>query len=218
MNPASYAAIDSLTFLFDMGVDYTAIKSNDNGTKLSQHGGGLDYVTMQVPITKIMGASLGLLPYSSVGYSFGNEIDNGLSARQGSGGLNQLYIGYAIRPLKGFSVGVNFSYLFGNITNQVFAYTSTGSTSAFSQYIDVRDWHLQFGAQYAVNLAPEHKLVAGLTFSPGKDLRGHAMVTKQDISSSVNELPDTISRIPLNKHFSIPSTWGGGSHIIRDSN
>lgn len=210
MNPASYAAIDSLTFLFDMGVDYTAIKSEDNGTKLDQHGGGLDYITMQVPITKIMGASLGLLPYSSVGYSFGNEIDNGLSARQGSGGLNQLYLGYAVRPLKGFSVGFNFSYLFGNITNQVFAYTSTGSTSAFSQYIDVRDWHLQLGAQYAVNVAPEHRLVAGLTFSPAKDLRGHAIVTKQDLSSSVNEAPDTISRIPLTKHFSIPSTWGVG--------
>jgi len=210
MNPASYAAIDTLTFLFDMGLDLTLINSADNGTKLNQQGGGLDYITMQVPIGRYMGASLGLLPYSSVGYSFGNEIDNGLSARQGSGGLNQLYLGYAARPFKGFSVGLNFSYLFGNITNQVFAYTNTGSTSAFSQYIDVRDWHIQFGAQYGLNVAPGHRLTAGLTYSPGKDLRGHAMVTKQDITSNLNERPDTLSRIPLQKHFSLPDTWGAG--------
>ena len=29
MNPASYAAIDTLTFLFDMGIDLTAIWQNE---------------------------------------------------------------------------------------------------------------------------------------------------------------------------------------------
>lgn len=210
MNPASYAAIDTLTFLFDMGLDFTIINSNDNGTKLNQQGGGLDYITMQVPISKNMGASLGLLPYSSVGYAFGNEIDNGLSTRQGSGGINQLYLGYAIRPVKGFSIGANFSYLFGNISNQVYAYTNTGSTSAFSQYLEVRDWHLQFGAQYGYDIAPGNRLITGLTYSPGKDLRGHATVTKQDVSSNINEAPDTLSRISLNKNFSLVETWGAG--------
>ena len=46
MNPASYAAIDSLTFLFDMGVDFTSIKSTDTGiqpqVKEQRYGGGLD--------------------------------------------------------------------------------------------------------------------------------------------------------------------------------
>jgi len=54
MNPASYAAIDTLTFLFDMGIDLTAMWQNEtlsDGKRLSERnfGGGLDYVTMQFP-------------------------------------------------------------------------------------------------------------------------------------------------------------------------
>ena len=54
MNPASYARIDSLTFLFDMGVDVTALWQNEqaaDGSKLSdkQVGGGLNYITLQFP-------------------------------------------------------------------------------------------------------------------------------------------------------------------------
>ena len=57
MNPASYAAIDSLTFLFDIGMDMS-LQWNREGSKYRRDfGGGLDYITMQVPITKYLGAS-----------------------------------------------------------------------------------------------------------------------------------------------------------------
>ena len=54
MNPASYAAIDSLTFLFDMGLDMNMSWSSEydaNGDKVhgSNVGGGIDYITMQFP-------------------------------------------------------------------------------------------------------------------------------------------------------------------------
>lgn len=97
MNPASYAAIDSLTFLFDMGIDLTALwqkeKQADGTVSENNFGGGLDYVTMQFPLGRYMGASVGLVPFSSVGYSFGGEIENGIDARQGNGSLNEFYVG-----------------------------------------------------------------------------------------------------------------------------
>ena len=46
MNPASYAAIDSLTFLFDMGADLSFIWSQEGDAKEKSTGGGLDYLTM----------------------------------------------------------------------------------------------------------------------------------------------------------------------------
>ena len=55
MNPASYASIDSLTFLFDMGIGATALWSEENGRSGKDFGGGLDYITMQFPISKYMG-------------------------------------------------------------------------------------------------------------------------------------------------------------------
>ena len=51
MNPASYAAIDSLTFLFDMGADVTILWQKEGDAKKRSTGGGLDYITMQFPIT-----------------------------------------------------------------------------------------------------------------------------------------------------------------------
>lgn len=106
MNPASYAAIDSLTFLFNLGVDMSNMWQKEtygDGTKGSnkQFGGGLDYATIQVPLGRYMGASVGLVPYSTVGYAFGNTIENGIDSRQGSGSINEFYLGVAGRPFRG---------------------------------------------------------------------------------------------------------------------
>ena len=85
MNPASYAMCDSLTFLFDMGVTYTKLWSqepSESGTlRESSNGGGLDYLTLQFPVSRNIGMSVGLVPVSSVGYSFGSKIKNGSAAR-----------------------------------------------------------------------------------------------------------------------------------------
>ena len=72
MNPASYAAIDSITFLFDMGITMSKLWSSETDTQGARHneqefGGGLNYVTMQFPVAKNMGMALGLVPFSSVG-------------------------------------------------------------------------------------------------------------------------------------------------------
>lgn len=215
MNPASYAASDTLTFLFDMGVDFTAVRMSEGAigdtpaASTTQYGGGLDYITMQVPIGRRMGASLGIVPFSSVGYSFGSKISNGINSRQGSGGLNQLYLGYAGRLFKGFSVGANFSYLFGTSINDVYVTTSDGnSTSLFEQVVQVRDWRVQVGAQYSVNINSDNQIGAGLVFTPGKTLLGKAWVTKYDVDA--DEAPDTIGSARLKNRASLPDTWGAG--------
>lgn len=213
MNPASYAAADSLTFLFDMGVNLTSLHSSEvdaQGAKTSdtQTGGGLDYITMQVPVGSRFGASVGLLPYSSVGYSFGSEIRNGLNARQGQGGINQLYLGFAGRIVKGLSVGFNASYLFGNVINDVTVRTDGGSESLFEQVMEVRDFRFQFGAQYKVNLNKDNRLGLGVVYSPGKALLGKAWVTKYDINA--DEAPDTIASARLRHNAELAQTWGAG--------
>lgn len=207
MNPASYAMMDSLTFLFDMGMDFTTLMSNENGVKDKRYGGGLDYLTMQFPLGRYVGASVGLLPYSSVGYSFGNDITGGKDSRSGIGGLNQLYAGVGVRPFKGFSVGVNVSYLFGNTINDTYVY-SDYATSLFEQTFDVRDWHFQAGVQYTLALGRKNDVTLGVVYTPGKTLLGKATVIKYDVTSS--EAPDTVSRMNLDGNFSLPDTWGAG--------
>lgn len=208
MNPASYASIDSLTFLFDMGISATALWSEENGNKGKDFGGGLDYITMQFPLGKYMGGSVGVLPFTSVGYSFGNEIVHGANAYEGSGGINQLYAGVSGRLFDRLNIGVNASYLFGTTINDIYAYTSEGSTSLFERVMQVRDWRLQFGAQYTIDLSNKNRLTLGAVYSPGKTLLGKTWGMKYDIDSDAT--PDTIGYTSTKNKYSLPDCWGVG--------
>ena len=87
MNPASYAAIDSLTFLFDIGMDMSPQWNREGSKHGRDFGGGLDHITMQVPTTNTGASAQACCRSPSVGYAFGGEIDNGNETREGSGGL-----------------------------------------------------------------------------------------------------------------------------------
>lgn len=208
MNPASYSAIDSLTFLFDMGADFTVIRSTEGSSKFKDYGGGLDYITMQFPVAKGLGMSLGLLPYSSVGYSFGSKIENGSSSNEGSGGLNQLNLGVSYRFVKGLSAGVNVSYLFGTIYNDTYAIVNSSQTSLFEQVTQVRDWHIQAGIQYTATINKRHRATIGVVYTPRKTLLGHTWVQKYDINADAT--PDTLDYTSLRGKFELPETYGVG--------
>lgn len=213
MNPASYAAIDTLTFLFDMGIDLTSLHQSEmqasGRVTDNKFGGGLDYVNMQFPLGRYMGASIGLLPFSSVGYSFGSEIDNGIDSRQGSGSLNEFYVGIAGRPFKGFTVGANISYLFGTILNDTYGILSSTENSLFQNQMSVRDYHLNFGIQYGVTVNRHDRLTLGLVYSPAKTLLGTAqtVVVVNDGTTQNSSVEDHHS---LRGNYSLPETWGAG--------
>ena len=61
-NPASYSQVDSLTFLWDIGVDLSNVWSKENYLKGYNFGGGLDYITSQFRIAKHLGGSFGIVP------------------------------------------------------------------------------------------------------------------------------------------------------------
>ena len=206
MNPASYAAIDSLTFLFDMGADLSFIWSQEGDAKEKSTGGGLDYLTMQFPISKYLGGSVGLLPYSSVGYAFGNDISHGTMENQGSGGINELYLGLSGK-IKGFSIGFNVSYDFGNIVNDVFANPSSGSTK-FEHVMEVRDWNIVLGAQYTQKIGRYDRFVLGATYSPKKTLLGTTWATIQETTQE--STPTEVARMSLKNHYYTPNSVGAG--------
>ena len=212
MNPASYAAIDTLTFLFDMGIDVTVLNQSETIDETTRRetnfGGGLDYVTMQFPLGRYMGASVGVVPYSSVGYSFGSEIANGVDSRQGSGSISELYVGVAGRPFKGFSIGANVSYLFGTILNDTYAIADAGYSTLYQKQLEVRDYHLNFGAQYSFDFRGNDRLSLGLTYSPEKTLLGNARMIYYDTQS--DSKPQETDAHKLRHNYSLPETWGAG--------
>lgn len=216
-NPASYAQIDSLTFLFDLGLSLTNLWSEEPGGKARSTGGGLDYITLQFPIGKYMGGSIGVLPYSSTGYSFGSDIAHGTQSHSGAGGINELYAGVSGRPFKGFSIGANFYYLWGQSVNDIYATSSgaTGTSTLFERVIDVKDWNFTVGAQYAIDVTRRDNIRLGLTFTPGRKLHGHAWGVYYDTNNDTK--PDTVGYQSLKGNYSIPATWGAGISYTRDN-
>ena len=207
MNPASYAAIDSLTFLWDAGIDVSMLKATESGRSAESTGGGIDYLTMQFPITKKMGASIGLLPYSSVGYEFASEIPGGSEARAGGGGLNLLYAGVAYNLFGGLSLGANFGYLFGTNIYDAYVYSATG-TSLYERIIQVRSWDVKIGALYSFNINKKNKASIGVTFTPEKSLQGNTWGAYYDMTN--DEKADTIGFMKLNGNNYTPMSFGVG--------
>lgn len=207
MNPASYASIDSLTFLFDMGADISFLWSKDQYDRDKSIGGGLEYITMQFPISKYMGMSIGMVPLTQVGYSFGSDIKFGTRQNQGTGGINQAYAGISGK-IGGFSIGANISYDFGTIQNDVYATPSSAGQSLFEHIMEIRDWNVLIGAQYRQNIGRFNAVTAGVTYSPKKTFHGNTWLTLQDLNSS--STPDTISIGSMKKHYYSPQSFGFG--------
>ena len=223
MNPASYSQVDSLTFLLDMGMDVTNCWSKENDKKGYSFGGGLDYITSEFRLSKNLGAAIGVVPFSSVGYSFGGEIDNGNESRAGSGGMSELFAGVGWQPFKGFSIGANFSYLFGSTTNTTEVYSS--STTQFIRTMEVRDWNMRAGLQYGFNISRKSRFVLGVTYSPKKTLHGTALGRKADIDQDVvvdshgNRVVvyDTIANMSMKGNYELPNTFGAGLSYTYDN-
>lgn len=212
-NPASYASIDSLTFIFDIGADISFLHSAElrsiekDENKANQIGGGLDYITMQFPIGKYMGASLGLIPYSSVGYAFGNEIMHGTLNNQGTGGITQAYVGIAGK-YAGVSLGANISYNWGNIINDTYAVDNSGNRSLFEHVMQIRDWNINLGAMYTLILQKYHKINLGITYQPKKSFHGNTWGAYWDIGA--DKAADTVGYTTMSGKYYQPNTIGSG--------
>lgn len=214
MNPASYAAMDSLTFLFDMGIDLKSLNTSQKGTDGTtvsgqNFTGGLDYISMQFPLAKWIAASAGLMPMTEVGYNFGEKIADGSSTFSGHGDINELYFGLGVKPFKGLTLGANASYLFGTLVNSTYVYNTPGSsTSLFERQTEIRDYHLRFGLQYGFTVAQEHTVTLGAVYEPQKGLRGNSVGVKYDVTA--DSRPDTLQTVNLRGNATLPALYGAG--------
>ena len=223
LNPASYSSMDSLTFLFDFGASGQVSWFSDGATKHHQVNGNVEYIALQFPITRRLAMSVGLLPFSYVGYNFGEaKTQNGLSwgeSFSGSGGLSDLYAGISYDIWKKrLSVGMNAGFLFGNIThsrNLIFPEGTGADNVSRSQRYEVRDMKLDFGLQYTHPLSKTEHITVGLAYTPGKKLK----TTLYDIqvvggtTASGYTKNDTITGF----RFDMASTYGFGVSYVKEN-
>lgn len=227
-NPASYSAFDSTSFIFDAALYGSLVTLKTSTASDKVNDAGLAYITMGFPVTRWWKTSLGVMPYSAMGYKIG--IDSVLSQigrveynYSGNGGLNRVYMGHSLQPFKNLSVGFNFSYIFGTLDRER-SVSFPDSTYTFgSKLINsviVRNMYLDFGLQYHVDLKSGTQLTAGLVFSPSQSLSSTydflAVSYFHNYTSNLDVITDTsVFESGSKGTIGIPMSLGGGFSLAQ---
>ncbi|MGL4332271.1 MAG: hypothetical protein ACRCZQ_09310 [Bacteroidales bacterium] len=219
-NPASYSTTDSTTFLFDVGVfvqNGSFYQTNDNGiggTRENKTTGNFEYAAMQFPIMKNMGASIGIMPFSSVGYRFGTKQDiaGGVeNIYEGTGGLSEVYAGLAYKFFNRVSLGVNAGYLFGTITHTGGSYfnNSQVDNSYITNSFNIKAIKTDIGLQHSQPIGKDMLTIGAVytpRISPKSKIEGYKTTTGSGGTSI-----DTVQIDQSTNKFTIPQSFGIGA-------
>lgn len=215
MNPASYSAVDSLSFMFDIGMGLKSSNYQENGYKTNAKNASFDYLAMQFRLHPRVGFAVGFTPYSNVGYKFSrtSDIENSddvtlTNTFYGDGGLQQIFGGIGFKILDNLSIGANVGYLYGEIDYQTLATLSNGGdqTTTYNN-ISINSYIANFGLQYTQKLSKTDKVTLGLVYGLGHDLKSTETKGIQVTDgSSYSELTEKT----IKDSYGIPSTFGAG--------
>lgn len=215
-NPASYSAVDSLSMIFDVGVSGQFTNFKEGDAKVNAKTANFEYATALFRMFPKFGASIGIVPFSNIGYSYSTKQKVGTSSTtttmrfSGEGGLHQAYIGFGYELFKGFSLGANASYLWGSYERNITVASSDAYVNTLSRIYgaEVSSYKLDFGAQYQQKLSDTDQLTLGATFGLGHQLNAdpYLIVSNTDTQTGVLKTAgDTITN-----GLSIPMTFGAG--------
>jgi len=207
LNPASYSAVDSLSFLFDIGAYMNAAWYKDGGNRSNTFEGNIDHIGLSFRLFRGMGLSVGMVPFSSAGYSFGAQevdLDNITKTNKytGTGGFNRVYIGLGYNLFKNFSLGANAAYFFGKTEYKTLQTLGDGVFgNQKTQGMHVNGFLIDAGVQYTIPWY-DNQLTLGVTYSPKMNLNGS--FNGQEITGAAA----TDTTVTLG--FDYPQSIGGG--------
>lgn len=231
-NPASYAGINLTTLDIGMGGSFSTIKTNNLAE--SNFNSSLSHVAMAFPVTPKSALSIGLLPYSELGYNFKNSAKVGTTEDNkrdvdylysGEGGLSKAYIGYGIQLGDHFRVGANAEYLFGNLIQS----SSTellgveGALNSRNQDKNsVSGLNFTYGAQYEFRLASKTVLTLGYSGSStsklNSELSQYSTIYTKNSQGAENAAIDTLSAVENGQtKLKIPLVHNFGFTIQKDN-
>lgn len=217
VNPATYTSTDSTTFLFEVGISGLLSNFKSGDASKNTFTGRLDYIALQSPITKWLGLSAGLLPYSYIGYNYtiNDSIDlPGTETKQfytqgyqGNGGINQVYLGLTFNLFDYVTFGANGYYMFGNLNHfRTMSYSTSNLDNygtVFRSQQHVNNFNVRFGLQYHQPFGKSHKLTLGAIYEFQTGLHGDYELLKYGV--------DTLTvQANSEDYFQMPQMYGVG--------
>jgi hypothetical protein len=226
-NPASYGVFDSTSFVFEIGIrgNITGLKT-DLQSETSSYV-SLSYIMFGFPVTKWWKSSLGMLPYSQIGYDVKVFIpvegfSNVINEIEGDGGLNQFFWGNAFKIGDKLRLGVDAIYLFGQGSRSSKVYFPDSLYifgTKTNRYTRGGDIIFDYGVQYDIKLNESRTLTLGAIYSNNWNLNAKREYIAYTFSGGydgvVESLQDTIAYNPEEKGtITIPQRFGAGFALV----
>lgn len=210
LQPASYTACDSTTFMFDLAGSVMWTTYTDASGRRNRANGNLEYISLQLPLYKrYVGFSAGVMPYSSVGYSFSladsiNSDYHYAAMYAGEGGITEVYGGLSVNIMDWFAIGANVYYMFGDVSNYraLTFYESGMHDVAMYGTLKVSSVRTRVGAQFFHAFDDKHSFVVGAIFEPKLPFNG-------DYSVIETNWLDTVQYVDAD--IQVPMQWGIGA-------
>lgn len=220
-NPASLPYLDDHFFAIELNGSFESI--NYIGTPIKapirSNQSQFQRFTMATKLTKWWGAAWGLKQYSSSNYSLYGEkniigtSDYITTYYEGTGGINQVYFSNGLRLNKNFSLGLNSSYLFGNMTQTEYLYGANyiGNELNTANRLYYAGFNFTGGLQYQGNLSDKIRLGLGLTATKKATLKGDRSLSMSSGDPDNGAPTNIISDSTLgDTRFNLPDQIGGG--------
>jgi hypothetical protein len=224
LNPASYTSLDSLSFIFDGTVFSHLYQQKVAGPDQTTLYTNLGSFSFAFPVSRRWSVAAGLLPWSQTGYKITDFTESEASDRvnfqyEGSGGINQVYFGNAIRLFKGFSLGMNVSYLFGRTEDRMISYSNTTGfhSTAWSDSRQAGGFMFSYGVQHQITTGSTSNLVLGASYT-GLTALNLTQNRYTYRTLSAGGAVDTLSRSIENKGtMEIPANLAAGAFMTFNS-
>jgi hypothetical protein len=204
-NPASTGGMDSLFTIFELGFEgkYTSYSTAKNSQSLFD--ANFRYIAMGLRLMPKWAISLGLKPYSTIGYNINamSELEgtNWLYQKTytGEGGVNKLFLGNSLRLTKNLLFGINAVYLFGNVTH-------AESSGDFKYMLEERTYLSNFNLDYGLNY---QFAIKGWNYNLGFIYdNGKTLITDKTSTLTVGNEYATLKS--TSNEFKIPRSFGFG--------
>jgi hypothetical protein len=174
-NPATYTSFAPNSFLLSTGGWHQTAKMQNETAEQIANNNAFSHLVLGFPLGRKIGASFGMIPFSSTGYEI-NTHDTEYNADinyYGDGGISKIYFGGSYEPFSGFSFGINASYLFGGINRrkQLVYDDESFLSSRSNSKITLKGYYYQLGLLYKKVLNENDEFLLGLTANNSSSIR-----------------------------------------------
>jgi hypothetical protein len=223
-NPAANSAQDTMSFILSTGLTVNATRLQGSEGTHDVGNVTLSHLAIGFPLSRWWKTSIGLVPYSRMGYNI-MDVDLATESEQfyeGTGGINQFFFGNAINLTRNLSAGVTASYLFGSLTQSRrlgFPLSENRASVTSQNRTILGDFHFRYGMQYSARIGSNNRLTMGLIYENKAAMNTeHDRLIINELNTGLGQIRDTIQYFrEAGGSVELPSNIGIGASFSRDN-